>query len=49
MARFQVSVKTYAEALDVVHGDLVAVEVEESILEHAAVTVADEPLECIPS
>lgn len=46
MAWFLVSGKTYAEGLEVVHGDLVAVEVEEGILEHAAVTVADELLEC---
>ena len=31
--------KTYAESLEVVHGDTVAVEVEESILQHAAVAV----------
>ena len=34
--------QTYAEGLDVVHGELVAEEVEESILEHAAVAVADD-------
>lgn len=31
---------TYAEGLDVVHGDGIAEEVEEGILEHAAVAVA---------
>jgi hypothetical protein len=30
----------YAEGLEIVHGDAVAVEVEEGILEHAAVAVA---------
>lgn len=31
---------TYSEGLQVIHGDLVAEEVKESILEHAAVAVA---------
>jgi hypothetical protein len=30
---------TYSEGLEVVHGQVVAEEVKESILEHAAVTV----------
>lgn len=37
----RVAEKTYAEGLDVVHGDIVAEEVEEGILKHAAVTVAE--------
>lgn len=32
--------KTYAESLDIIHGELVAKEMEEGILKHAAVTVA---------
>lgn len=34
------SADTYSEGLQVIHGDLVAEEVKESILEHAAVAVA---------
>jgi hypothetical protein len=34
--------KSYSEALQVVHGDIVTEEVEESVLEHATVAVAGE-------
>jgi hypothetical protein len=37
---------TYTEALDVVHGDLVAEEVEQSILQHAAVAVPEQERTC---
>lgn len=33
------SSKSYSEGLQVIHGDLVAVEVQKSILEHATVAV----------
>lgn len=36
------SADTYSEGLQVIHGDLVAEKVKESILEHAAVAVAGE-------
>lgn len=34
--------KTYSEVLQVVHGDIITEEVEESVLEHATVAVSDE-------
>ena len=42
MERNVAPVKTYAESLEIVHGQGVAVEVEESILKHAAVAVTDD-------
>ena len=33
-------IKTYAEGLEVVNGDIIAEQVDQRILEHAAVTVA---------
>lgn len=37
-----IEAETYSERLEVIHGDLVAEKVKESILEHAAVAVARE-------
>jgi hypothetical protein len=33
-------IRTYTEGLEVIHRDLIAVEMEQRILEHAAVAVA---------